>query len=47
MDLVAPGRSVVSLRNPGGYVDEMYPQARVGTAFAKGSGTSQASGVRQ
>jgi serine protease AprX len=45
VDLVAPGRSVVSLRDPGGYVDGVYPQARVGDRFTKGSGTSQAAAV--
>lgn len=45
-DVVAPGRSVVSLRVPGGYADTMSPQGRVtGDAserFFRGSGTSQA-----
>jgi serine protease AprX len=45
VDLVAPGRSVVSLRDPGGYVDSVYPEARVGDRFTKGSGTSQAAAV--
>jgi serine protease AprX len=45
VDLVAPGRSIVSLRNPGGYIDETNPQARVGDAYMKGSGTSQAAAV--
>jgi serine protease AprX len=45
VDLVAPGQSIVSLRNPGGYVDETYPQARVGGLYTKGSGTSQAAAV--
>jgi len=35
----------VSLRDPGGYVDELYPTARVGTDYTKGSGTSQAAAV--
>jgi serine protease AprX len=45
-DVVAPGRSVVSLRVPGSYVDTMSPEGRVeGDATARyfrGSGTSQA-----
>jgi serine protease AprX len=39
-DLVASGRSVVSLRAPGSTVDEQNPSARVGTANFVGSGTS-------
>jgi serine protease AprX len=45
VDLIAPGRSVVSLRDPGSYIDELYPEARVGTQYTKGSGTSQAAAV--
>jgi serine protease AprX len=45
VDLVAPGRSIVSLRDPGGYLDESNPQARVGSRYFKGSGTSQAAAV--
>jgi serine protease AprX len=46
----AAGRSVVSLRVPGSYIDTAYPGARVadasGTArFFRGSGTSQAAAV--
>jgi serine protease AprX len=49
-DLLAAGRSVVSLRVPGSYIDTAYPGARVadvsGTArFFRGSGTSQAAAV--
>ena len=46
-DLVAPGRSIQSLRNPGSYIDETFPSGRVATAdgseprFFRGSGTSQ------
>jgi serine protease AprX len=39
-DLVAAGRSVVSLRAPGSYIDQTYPSAEVGTANFVGSGTS-------
>jgi serine protease AprX len=45
VDLVAPGVSVVSLRAPGSYADVTYPEARVGTKFFKGTGTSQAAAV--
>jgi serine protease AprX len=39
-DLVASGRSVVSLRVPGSTIDQANPSARVGTANFVGSGTS-------
>jgi serine protease AprX len=45
VDLVAPGRSIVSLRDPGSYIDVAYPSARVGSRFFKGSGSSQAAAV--
>ena len=45
VDLVAPGRSIVSLRDPGSTVDQAYPGARVGSDQFKGSGTSQAAAV--
>jgi serine protease AprX len=45
VDLVAPGQSIVSLRDPGSYVDTEYPSAVVNTRFFKGSGTSQATAV--
>lgn len=45
-DLVAPGRSIVSLRVPGSYADTMSPEGRVEGdvtgRFFRGSGTSQA-----
>ncbi len=49
-DLLAAGRSVVSLRDPGSFVDTDYPGARVADAsgqlrFFRGSGTSQAAAV--
>ena len=49
VDLLAPGRSIVSLRDPGSYVDRNFPQGRVdgdtaGRLF-RGSGTSQAAAV--
>jgi serine protease AprX len=45
LDVLAPGRSLVSLRNPGSYVDGKYPAARIDDRFFKGSGTSQAAAV--
>jgi serine protease AprX len=48
-DLVAPGKSVVSLRDPGSYIDVNYPSGLIpGDAekrFFRGSGTSQATAV--
>ena len=44
-DLVAPGRSIVSLRDPNSALDRAHPEARVGDAGFKGSGTSQAAAV--
>ena len=44
-DLVAPGASVVSLRSPGSAVDTSYPNARIGTGYFRGSGTSMATAV--
>lgn len=44
-DVVAPGTSVVSLRDPGSYIDRRNPDARVGSRFLRGSGTSQAGAV--
>ncbi len=44
-DLVAPGRSIASLRDPNSALDLAHPEARVGDALIKGSGTSQAAAV--
>jgi serine protease AprX len=41
-DVVAPGVGIVSLDVPGGFLDELFPQARVGDGGFRGSGTSQA-----
>jgi serine protease AprX len=49
VDLVAPGRSIAALRDPGSFVDEHNPRGRVDgdTTFRlfRGSGTSQAAAV--
>ncbi|MGZ4537287.1 MAG: S8 family serine peptidase, partial [Nocardioidaceae bacterium] len=45
VDLVAPGRSISSLRDPGSYLDQAHPSARVGDRYFKGSGSSQAAAV--
>ena len=44
-DVVAPGRSIVSLRDPGSFIDHNYPTARVGETLFKGSGSSQSAAV--
>lgn len=48
-DVLAPGRSVVSLRVPGSYIDTMHPEGLVAGdtsgRFFRGSGTSQATAV--
>jgi serine protease AprX len=44
-DVVAPGRSVVSLRVPGSHLDLSHPEGRVSSRLFKGSGTSQAAAV--
>jgi serine protease AprX len=44
-DLVAPGASIVSLRDPGSTIDAEHPTARVADRFFKGTGTSQAAAV--
>ena len=45
LDVIAPGESIVSLRNPGSYIDATYPSARVGETLLRGSGSSQATAV--
>jgi len=45
VDLVAPGESIISLRDPGSSIDLAYPGARVGDRLFKGSGSSQAAAV--
>ncbi len=44
-DLVAPGRLIVSTKSPGSTIDRENADARVGAAYIRGSGTSQASAV--
>jgi serine protease AprX len=44
-DVVAPGTRMVSLRVPGSALDLEYPEARVGSRYFRGSGTSQAAAV--
>jgi serine protease AprX len=44
-DLIAPGVGILSLRVPGGLLDEAFPGARVGEDYFRGSGTSQATAV--
>jgi serine protease AprX len=45
VDVVAPGRSILSLRSPGSYADQQYPQAATPGGYFLGSGTSQAAAV--
>jgi serine protease AprX len=45
VDIVTPGRTILSLRAPGSYIDVTFPTGRVGTQLFKGSGTSQAAAV--
>jgi serine protease AprX len=50
-DVLAAGRSIVSLRDPGSYIDRTYPSAKLSLAadptqrFFRGSGTSQAAAM--
>ncbi|MGX6608214.1 S8 family serine peptidase [Micromonosporaceae bacterium Da 78-11] len=45
VDVLAPGESILSLRDTGSSIDEAYPAARSGTTLFRGSGTSQAAAV--
>ncbi|MCW2506763.1 MAG: peptidase and in kexin sedolisin [Actinomycetia bacterium] len=45
LDLVVPGRSLLSLRAPGCVADTAFPAARVGSNEFKGSGSSQATAL--
>jgi serine protease AprX len=44
-EIVAPGVTIVSLRAVGSAIDSAYPSARIGDAYFKGTGTSQAAAV--
>jgi serine protease AprX len=44
VDVIAPGVSIVSSRDPGSFVDNLFPSALTGSYF-RGSGTSQAAAV--
>jgi len=44
-DLVAPGTSVISLRDPGSHIDQTSPGGRLGERFFRGTGTSQAAAM--
>jgi len=44
-DLVAPGKSIVSLRDPNSNIDVNHPEGKVNTRFFRGSGTSEAAAV--
>lgn len=45
LDILAPGESIVSLRNPGSYSDAYNEAGRVEATLVRGTGTSQASAV--
>ncbi|MGQ0432846.1 MAG: S8 family serine peptidase [Microthrixaceae bacterium] len=45
VDVVAPGVSITSLRNPGSSIDDAHRSAIVDTRYFRGSGTSQAAAV--
>jgi serine protease AprX len=44
-DLVAPGVSVVSLRDPGSTIDTQHPEGRVGDVYFRGTGTSMSTAL--
>ncbi|MQB00810.1 MAG: S8 family serine peptidase [Actinobacteria bacterium] len=45
VDLVAPGKSIVSLRDTNSFIDSQFPGGRVNSRFFRGSGTSQAAAI--
>ncbi len=45
VDVLAPGVSVIGLRDPGSFADYFFPAARVGERFFRGTGTSQAAAI--
>src|SRR3954447_7916521 len=42
LNILAPGSSIASLRDPGSNIDNTYSSARVGATLSRGSATSQA-----
>jgi len=44
-DVVAPGITIVSERDPGSTIDIAHPEARIGDSYFKGTGTSQAAAI--
>ena len=44
-NLVAPGISIVSVRDPNSTIDQQHPAARVGDSYFKGTGTSQSAAI--
>lgn len=44
-DILAPGVSIVGLRDPGSVIDTLSPAGRIGSTGFRGSGSSQASAV--
>lgn len=44
-DVVAPGITIVSIRDSGSTIDVAYPDARMGDSYFKGTGTSQAAAI--
>ena len=45
VDVIAPGRSIASLRVPDSFIDWAFPEAVEGDRYFKGTGTSQAAAV--
>jgi serine protease AprX len=45
LNVLAPGVSILSLRDAGSNIDVTYPTARVGDTLFRGSGTSQAAAI--
>ncbi|MDQ1423322.1 MAG: serine protease AprX [Acidimicrobiaceae bacterium] len=45
VDVVAPGVSVLGLRDPGSIIDDLHPDAVVDGRYFRGSGTSQATAI--
>jgi serine protease AprX len=44
-DVLAPGVHVLSLRDPGSWIDTAFPEARRSDTITRGSGTSQAAAI--